>query len=199
MWVQRSIWMVPDDGIELEVGDIWETKLDIWPEGAREVDPGTPVALELIGKPLTTAGPRYEIVARVVGDEQIGVYMEAGSVKLEPQHLFAFRGIHDRPDELEPRPTPVGTVLSFQSELLAGAGYFFNASDPSVASWEIRQIYVRQWTAVPAPDRSANSYRRDPSAVRFRPIRRMQMWDDERTFDGEGISNSDYVMEVTNA
>ncbi len=60
-------------------------------------------------------------------------------------------------------------------------------------------MYVRQWTAVPAPDLSDRSYRRDLSTVRFRPIQRMQMWDDERTFDGEGMSISDYVMEVVNA
>ncbi len=125
MWVWHSIWMVQDDGIELGIGDTWETKLDIYPEGAREVDPETPLALDLVGDPLSVEGPRYEIVARVVEYKRIGIYLDTGAVKIEPQHLFAFRGIHEDPDELEPRRTLAGTVLSFQSELQAGHGYFF--------------------------------------------------------------------------
>jgi len=139
--------------------------------------------------------PSTRVVARVTEYEQTGGYLDAGLFNLEPQHLFAYRGLHEDRDDPAPRPAPVGTVLSFLSEVEAGPGYFFNASDPSVGNWEVRQISIRQWSLV--PDGSPNSFRRDPSTVRFRPIQRMQMWDDERTFDGEGPSTSDYLVEIT--
>lgn len=195
-----------DLGIELEVGTTWKSKLDPYPKRAREVDPATPLGLDLISEPLTVAGPVYEIVARMVEHERTGGYLDAGLIKLQPQHQFAYRGLDEDRDDSAPRSAPVGTVLSFLSEVEAGPGYFFDDSDPSVGTWLIRQLYIRQWSVVSAGD--PNSYRRDPTTVRFRPIQRMQMWDDERDFDEDGQTASerspgqwrrtisDYLLEV---
>jgi hypothetical protein len=195
MWVWVSGISAQDLGIELAVSTIWQTKLDPCPEQAREVDPATPLALDLIADPLSVLGPVYEVVARVVDHERTGRYLDTGLVKLESQHLFAYQGLSEDRDNSDPRPLLVGTVLSFRSAIEAGPGYFFDASDPSVGDWEVRQIYVRKWSLV--PDGSPNSFRRDPSTLRLRPIQRMQMGGDVNPFDGDGPVSSDYLLEVS--
>jgi hypothetical protein len=118
-------------------------------------------------------------VGRVVEDPDIGHFLDAGEIKLAPQYYFS---------------DPVGATLKIQSELRAGPGLVDYSSDPTMRIWEIRHLFIRQWRAV--PDGEVNSVRPDYSAVRFRPIEKMQIWDDERAFDGSGIAISDYLLEV---
>jgi hypothetical protein len=165
--------------MDLSVGDVWRTKLDLELRDRREAPPLAVLGITLTGNPLTVDGPSYEIVGRVVEDPEIGRFLDAGEIKLAPQHYFT---------------DPVGATLRIQSELRAGPGLFDYPSDPTMRTWEIRQMYIRQWSAV--PDDDVNSFRPDYSSVRFRPIETMQIWDDTRTFDGSGRAISDYLLEV---
>lgn len=61
----------------------------------------------------------------------------------------------------------------------------------------VRQLLVRWWKAV--ADDQPNSYRADPSTVRFRPIERMNPWTDEKNPDDDGRVISDYLSAFSTA
>jgi hypothetical protein len=179
MWVNLAMWVAQDEGMDLSVGDTWRTKLDLDMEDRREAQPSAVLGITLTGNPLTIEGPSYEIVGRVVVHPEIGRYLDAGDLKLAPQYYFS---------------EPIGATLKIQSELRAGPGLVDYPSDPTMRIWEIKHIFIRQWPAV--PDGEVNSFRPDRSSVRFRPTEKMQIWEDERTFDGSGITISDYLLEI---
>lgn len=72
MWVQVSTWIVQDEYQELGVGDPWSTVPYVGTDEAEEVDPSTPLSLNLASDPLSVVGPVYDIVGRHMDDESVG-------------------------------------------------------------------------------------------------------------------------------
>ncbi len=182
MWVQNSIWIVQDGGVEVGVGDLWDTRIEVSLADAREVPNSTPLGLDLVGEPLSVEGPRYSIVARVLDeDDNHGTRLDVGSLVVGPVSYETWS---------------VGAVLSLQSRLYAQPSLTLEPPDPLIRSYTVRQLFVRQWTAV--PDDEPNSWRPNLASVQFRPIDRMRMWEDEERFPGQRLRTiSDYLLEVT--
>jgi hypothetical protein len=179
MWVQHSTWIVQDEGLELAVGDTWSTRLEVSLADAVEVEDSAPTGITLADPAMTVGGPTYDIVARMLGDQLARRYLQAGTYTMAPLGVSNW---------------PIYTVMKFSSEIHARPCWISEPPDPLSQSWEVRQIFIRQWDAV--PDDRPNSFRADRSSVRFRAIERMRMWEDEKPFDGEGRTLSDYVLEV---
>lgn len=180
MWVQHAIWIVQDDGVEVGVGDRWETRIEVSLSDAQTVADSAPSGIDLISEPLSVQGPRYSIVGRVLEeDEHHGTRLDVGDLLVAPTSYQTW---------------PVGTVLSFQSELYAQPSMTTEPPDPLIRSWMVRQLFVRWWKAV--PDDEPNSYRPDFASVRFRPIDRMRMWEDGRNPEGAGRVISGYLLDL---
>jgi len=184
MWVQVSTWVVQDDYRELGVGDPGKTVLDAClPDDVEEVDSSTPLSLILADEPLFNIGPAYDIVGRMVEDEAVGDYLDTGSAQLIPRRSRSWR------------QWPSRTVLRFRSELSGGWYEADPTPDILLFSGVIRRLLVRWSQAVPGD--YPNSYRADPSTVRFRSIERMSPWEDEKNPDGDGEVISDYLVELS--
>src|SRR5664280_397817 len=179
MWVQHSTWIVQDDGLELAIGDSWNTRLEVSLEDAEEVSTSTPFGLTLAGEPLTTEGPVYVGVAKLQEVEPNGKILDTGTLQVAPT---AFT------------PWAVGTTLKFRSALYAQPCLFSDPPDPLIRGWAVRQILVRQWNSV--PDKDPDSYRIDRSTVRFRSIERMQKWEDELDPTTGRRVASDYLLKL---
>jgi hypothetical protein len=184
VWAQLSPWRVQDGQFpELGVGDIWNTRFEVILDGAEEVVRWTPVGISLIGDPLTSVGPRYEIVGRVSRDEVVGMSLDAGEIVLAPTPYSTW---------------PAGTVLRFQSELCGSEALESEPSDPLIRGWRVRTLFIRYTKSV--PDLDPNSWRPDWTDVRFREVDRMRRWDDddptgESPFD-DGPRIPDYLLEI---
>jgi hypothetical protein len=179
MWVQHSMWIVQDDGLEVGVADSWDTRVEAWLGDAEEVPTSTPLGLSLANDPMTTDGPIYVGVGRMLQVEPIGHFLDTGSVQVAPISLSQHG---------------VGATVRFRSLLYARPCLFSNPPDPLIKRWTVRQILVRQWESV--PDVDPNSYRVDPSTVRFRAIERMRMWEDEvDPTTGQRVA-SDYLLDL---
>jgi hypothetical protein len=179
MWVLLANWIVGDDGLEIGKGDRWSTVLEVSLDGAEVVDPSAPLRFELTD-PFSVAGPKYDIVARVLSNEISGLFLDAGGVTLTPSALVQW---------------PLGTVLAFKSELRGG--WYPTIPPPAhlIFEGEVRQLFIRQRTAV--PDGDPNSFRPDPKTVRFDPIQRIQTWETFRDLDRPDKVISDYLLELT--
>jgi hypothetical protein len=177
MWILLATWIVGDDGLELGEGDRWSTVLEVSPHDAEVVSPHSPQRFELVGDPLSVAGPRYDIVARVRSDEASGSFLDAGEVYLTAS-------VHWPPD----------TVLSLKTELQGGWYPAIPPPDHLIFDGEIQRLFIRQRTAV--SDGAPNSYRPDLATARFRQIERIQMWEAARDLDGPHKIISDYLLEL---
>jgi len=179
MWVQHSTWIVQDGGLELVVGDTWDTRLEVSLTGAEEVSLTTPSGLSLAHEPLSAAGPVYVGVGKLLQVEPIGKILDTGAVQVAPAAFTTWEA---------------GTTLRFRSQLLAQPCLFSDPPDPLIRRWTVRQIVIRQWTSV--ADGLPNSYRIDPSTVRFRSIEGMRMWEDELDpTTGQRVA-SDYLINL---
>jgi hypothetical protein len=175
------MWIVQDDGVELGVGDRWQTRLEVSLTTAEEVAPGVAPTIRLSGDALSVEGPTYDIVARVEHDETIGGFLDTGAFQVAPDSYNTW---------------PVGSVLRIRSELSARPCPFSEPPDPLIREWTVERIFVRRWGA--AADSDPNSFRRDLADVRFQPIERMSMWGDEGWSDAvEKVFISDYLLEVS--
>jgi hypothetical protein len=174
------MWIVQDDGVEVGVGDRWDTRIEVSLADARTVSDPVPVGLELIGQPLSVGGPRYRMVGRVLeDDEHHGARLDVGALVVAPTSYEA---------------RPAGTLLTLQSELYAQPSRMNAPPDPLIRRWTVRQIFVRWWNAV--PDDRPRSYRPDPVSVRFRPIDRMRRWEDGNNPDGTDRVIADYLLDL---
>jgi len=160
MWVQLSTWRVQDGQFpELAVGDTWDTRLEVVLDGAEQVPDALPLGIRLVGKPLTPAGPLYEIVGRVCEDDVVGLYLDAAEIVVAPTSYSTW---------------PRDTVLRLQAELLGSENLFSEPPDPLIRSWRVRRLVIRYARAVPAGEQE--SWRSDSTDVRFREVDRMRMW-----------------------
>ena len=182
MWVLLSTWIVGDEGIELGEGDRWMTVLEVSLDGAEAVDSHSPLRFELVGDPLSVAGPSYDIVARVQSNETSGSFLDAGEVTLTPSALVQW---------------PSGTVLAFKSELQGGWYPFIPPPKHLIVDGEVRQLFIREWDAV--SDGAPDNYCPDPESLRVRSIRRMETWEISGRLDGPDKVISDYLLELTSA
>lgn len=179
MWVQHSIWIVQDDGLEVGVGDSWDTRVEVSLGDAEEVPSSTPLGLSLANEPLTPEGPVYVGVGEMLQVDPIGHFLNTGPVRVAPTTFTSWG---------------VGATVRFRSLLYARPCLFSDPPDPLISRWTVRQILVRHWDSV--PDVDPNSYRVDLSTVRFHSIERMRMWEDEEDpASGQRLA-SDYLLEV---
>lgn len=176
MWVRLSTWMVSDEGLDVGLGDTWESILDLVDTNAEEVDQSTPLALHFVGDPFLIAGPVYDIVARRDDD-----HLDCGKAILGPVGGY--------------RPWSPGAVLRFRSELKVGWSETTSPPDVLLYASTVRQLYVRWWRAVPVVG-ERDTYERDPDSVRSRPIGRMNPWADEKNPDGSGRVISEYLLDL---
>lgn len=181
MWVVLAKWIVGDDGLELGEGDRWSTVLEVSLDDAEAVDSGSPLRFQLADNdPFSVAGPKYDIVARVLSDEISGSFLDTDGINLTPSALVQW---------------PIGTVVAFKSELRGGWYPIIPPPGHLMFHGEVRQLFIRQRTAV--SDSAPNSFRPDPETVRFHPIQRIQMWETMRNLDGSDKVISDYLLELT--
>ena len=183
MWAQLSTWHVEDGQFpELAVGDIWNTRFEVFLDGRKGVASSTPLGIAMIGDPLTPVGPLYEIVGRVLEDE-ISTSLDAGELVVAPSAYSTW---------------PPGTVLRIQSELCGSKALESEPPGPLIRSWHVRQLFIRYAKAV--PDGDANSWRPDHADVRFRAIDRMTIWDDDPPSGmnpfNDGPRIPDYLLEI---
>lgn len=188
MWAQLEIWRVQDGQFpELAVGGVWETRLEVGTDDVEEVPPETPLGIELVEGPLSSPGPRYELVGQVGKDSVIGTFLDVGEFPVAPLSLSNWQ---------------VGTFLRLRSSLWGSQCLFSEPPDPLIRSWRVCQLFIRFARAV--PDSEPRSWRSDLSDVKFRSIERMRMWDDATGPIGpgpmspldDGPRSSDYLLEV---
>lgn len=183
MWAQLSTWRVQDGQFpELAVGDIWNTRFEVFLDSVEEVASSTPLGIAMIGDPLTPVGPLYEIVGRVLEDE-VGISLDAGDLDVAPTPYSTW---------------PAGTVLRIRSELCGSEALDNEPPDPLIRGWRIRQLFIRYAKAV--PDGDPNSWRPDWTDVRFRAVDRMRRSDDDPRIGNvpfnDGPRFPDYLIEI---
>lgn len=179
MWVVLASWIVEDDGIELGEGDRWATVLEVELESAVEADSLIPLGFQLVGDPLSVEGYEYDVIAKVLYNETSGHFLDAGGVILTPHALVTW---------------PIGTVLAFRSALRGGWYPIIPPPVHLIFDAEVRQLFIMEWDLV--LDSEPNSYRRDPGSLRFRPIRRMEMWENAWGLEGPNKVAADYLLEL---